>query len=145
MEAVILIGVQGAGKSTFYKQRLFDSHLRISLDLVRTRNRERVLLQACLASGQKFAIDNTNVRAAERAMYIAAAKAAGFRVTGYFFDVELKDALRRNGERAGAAKVPVPGVIGTFKRLQRPALEEGFDALYVVGRDENDAFTVTHA
>lgn len=132
MEAVILIGVQGSGKSTFYREKLFDTHVRISLDLLRTRQRERVLMQACLTSGQRFAVDNTNVLRVDRAVYIAAAKAAGFRVAGYFFDVELKEALRRNGTREGAAKIPVPGVIGTWKRLERPELSEGFDELVVV-------------
>jgi predicted kinase len=132
VEAVILIGVQGSGKSTFYREKFFDSHVRISLDLLRTRQRERVLMQACLASGQRFAVDNTNVLRVDRAVYIEAAKAAGFRVTGYFFDVELKEALRRNGTREGTAKIPVPGVIGTWKRLERPELSEGFDELVVV-------------
>jgi predicted kinase len=30
MEAVILVGIQASGKSTFYAQRFFDTHVRIS-------------------------------------------------------------------------------------------------------------------
>src|SRR4051812_8782542 len=37
MEAVILIGIQGSGKSTFYRERFFDTHVRVSLDLLKTR------------------------------------------------------------------------------------------------------------
>jgi hypothetical protein len=33
MEAVILVGIQAAGKSTFYRERFFQTHLRISLGL----------------------------------------------------------------------------------------------------------------
>ncbi len=143
MEAVIFIGIQGAGKSTFYRERFFDTHLRISLDLMKTRHRERTFVQTCVATGQRFVVDNTNVRAAERAAYIEAAKPAGFRVIGYFFDAALRDALRRNGQREGTAKIPVPGVIGTLKRLERPNPREGFDELYVVTRDEADRFVVT--
>jgi hypothetical protein len=39
----------------------------------------------CLDHQQPFVVDNTNPTAAERAVYIAPAKAAGFRVIGYFF------------------------------------------------------------
>jgi predicted kinase len=143
MEAIIFTGVQGAGKSTFYRERFFDTHLRISLDLLKTRHRERLFIDACLASGQRFVIDNTNVRAAERAVYIEAVRRTTFRVIGYFFDAPMRDALRRNGQRAGAAKIPVAGVIGTFKRLERPTLGEGFDELYMVSHDAAGQFVIT--
>ena len=142
MEAVILIGIQGSGKTTFYRERFFDTHVRISLDLLKTRPRERALLQACLAAGQPFVVDNTNVKAGERAVYIEAARHAGFRVIGYFFDAKLRDALRRNAQRAGTGKIPVPGVIGTLKRLERPDPNEGFHELNVVSRDVADGFVV---
>jgi len=143
VEAVILIGIQGSGKSTFYTRRLFQTHVRISLDLLKTRNRERAFLQTCLATGQPFAVDNTNVRAAERAVYIGAARQAGFRVKGYFFDSGLRDALRRNAQRKGAGMIPVPGVIGTHKRLERPSAAEGFHELWVVTHGEDGQFVVS--
>src|SRR3954467_2352671 len=106
MEAVIFTGIQGSGKSTFYRERFFDTHVRVSLDLLQTRNRERCLLQACLSAGQRFVIDNTNPRVADRAPYIAAAKQAAFRVAGYFFETTIRDALRRNAKRSGGAIIP---------------------------------------
>ncbi|SRR5579883_254196 len=142
MEAVLLIGIQGSGKSTFYCRRFAGTHARINLDVLKTRDRERVTLQSCLASGQPFVVDNTNVRAAERAVYIAAARRAGFRVIGYYFEVNLRDALRRNAQRTGTANIPVAGIIGTLKRLEAPRLAEGFDELYQVTRDEADQFVV---
>ena len=36
MEAIIFVGLPGSGKSSFYKERFFDSHVRISLDLLKT-------------------------------------------------------------------------------------------------------------
>lgn len=48
MEAVILIGVQGAGKSTFFKQRFVDTHIRINGDMLKTKYREKLLVEACL-------------------------------------------------------------------------------------------------
>ena len=142
MEAVILIGIQGAGKSTFYRQRFFDTHVRISLDVLRTRPRERTFFETCLRTGQRFVVDNTNVRAAERAVYIEAAKRAGFRAIGYFLEATLSDALRRNGQRTGRAKIPPAGVASAWKRLERPKLEEGFDELYLVTHGESGEFVV---
>ncbi|HXP68284.1 MAG TPA: ATP-binding protein, partial [Candidatus Dormibacteraeota bacterium] len=83
MEAVILVGVQGAGKSTFYRERFFDTHVRINLDMLRTRKREEQLLAACLDAGQSFVVDNTNPQASDRAKYIGSARAKGFRVVAY--------------------------------------------------------------
>jgi predicted kinase len=142
METVILIGIQGSGKSTFYKERLFDTHVRISLDLLKTRSREQEFLRACLRTGQKFAVDNTNARAAERARYIVPAKHTGFRVVGYFFEPVLRDAIRRNKLRLGRAAIPVAGIVSTLKRLERPTLQEGFDELYLVTLGENDQFVI---
>ena len=62
MEAVILIGIQGSGKSTFYRERFFDTHVRISLDLLRTRHREALLLRACLEGKQRFVVDKMSTR-----------------------------------------------------------------------------------
>lgn len=142
MEAIVFVGIQGAGKSTFYKERFFDTHVRVSLDLLKTRNRERLILHACLSTGQRFVVDNTNPRAADRAPYIAAAREARFRVVAYFFETPVRDALRRNAQRTGAAVIPVPGVLGTHKRLERPAFAEGFDEIHTVTHGENGAFVV---
>jgi len=142
MEAVLLIGIQGAGKSTFYQQRFFDTHVRISLDLLKTRYREQVFLQACILARQRFVVDNTNVLAAERERYIGPAKAAGFRIVGYYFPVPVKHAIGRNLKREGKKRIPVQGVVGTYKRLQPPRREEGFEELYCVTVAETNVFTV---
>lgn len=142
MEAVILVGIQGAGKSTFYLQRFFDTHIRINLDMLKTRYRAQVFLQACILARQPFVVDNTNVLAAERETYIAPARAAGFRIVGYYFPVPVKHAIGRNQKREGKKKIPVQGILGTQKRLQPPRREEGFDRLYCVTVTEANEFVV---
>lgn len=142
MEAVVFIGIQASGKSTFYRARFFDTHVRISLDVLRTRRRERLLLAACIEALQPFVVDNTNVTREERARYLAAARPAGFRVTGYFFDPDPAGSARRNAGREEAKRVPPAGLFGTLKRLERPVADEGFDALYRVTLAPEGEFVV---
>jgi predicted kinase len=130
MEAVILCGVQGSGKTTLYVERFLETHLRVSLDVVRTRAREEALVRLCLDRGQRFVVDNTNATPAERARYIEPAHDTGFRVVGYLVEVDVADALARNARRSGPERVPVASVVGTSRRLQRPTPEEGFDELW---------------
>ena len=142
MEAVIFVGIPGSGKTTFFRDRFFDSHVRISKDLLRTRHREQVLMQACLSTQQRFVVDNTNVLAVERRLYIPQARAARFRVVGYVFDTVLRDALRRNAQRQGKAVVPVTGVVSKYRRFETPELSEGFDELFSVCIDAESKFVV---
>ena len=95
MELVIFIGIQASGKSSFYRDRFFDSHVRINLDMLRTRHRERILFEACLEAKQSMVIDNTNPTADQRARYILAARAAGFHVSGYYFQSRIEECRQR--------------------------------------------------
>jgi predicted kinase len=132
VEAVVFVGLQGAGKSTFYKGRYFATHVRVNLDMLKTRHRERRLMEVCIETRQPFVVDNTNPTRAERAVYVQAAKAAGFRVVGCYFQSRVEDCQRRNIAREAARQVPLKGLLGTAARLERPAWDEGFDELFYV-------------
>lgn len=140
MELVILMGLQGSGKSTFVHARLFDSHVRLNLDMLKTRHRERLLFEACLEGKASTVIDNTNPSAEERARYITPARDAGFRIVGYYFQSILSDCLERN--RARARSVPEIAIKGTRARLQIPRIDEGFDALYYVQAQADGGFSI---
>jgi len=142
MEAVLFVGLQASGKTTFYRERFFDTHVRISLDMLRTRHREQVLLEACLEAKQPFVVDNTNPTAEERAKYIRAAREAGFHVVGYYFQSSIEECKKRNETRPEGKKVPLRGVLGTYGKLQIPRVDEGFDALHYVKIDENLKFVI---
>jgi predicted kinase len=130
MELVLLCGVQGSGKTTLYRDRFLDTHVRVSLDVLRTRARETAFVNLCLETGQRFVVDNTNPTPAERRRYLEPARAAGFRTVGYLVEIEGAVALARNAERAGPARVPASGLVGTARRFVTPAPEEGFDELW---------------
>ncbi len=142
MEAVIFIGVQATGKSTFYQERFSGTHVRINLDMLKTRRREELLLDACIRARQSFVVDNTNILASERAKYIGLAHPAGYTVTGYYFQSRLQDALRRNQQRTGKAVIPEKGVLAKYHHLQRPQYSEGFDRLFYVSIDTRGGFRV---
>ena len=132
MNAIIFCGLQGPGKSTFYFRRFAETHVRLNLDMLRTRNREDILLHACLAAQQPIVVDNTNPLPQQRRRYAALAHAAGFRVEGYYFDAPPDECVARNATRAEAARVPELAIRGTAKKFVPPAREEGFDVLYRV-------------
>ena len=130
MEAVVFAGVQGAGKSSFYKERFFSTHVRISLDPLRTRNREQRLLDVCFETEQRIVIDNTNPTRVERTRYLDQSREAGYRVAGYYFQSSVKDCLQRNADRV--EQVPQVAILSTAKKLEIPSLDEGFDELWYV-------------
>jgi predicted kinase len=142
MEMVMLIGIQGAGKSTFYCERFFATHVRLNLDMLRTRRRLDALVRACLDCGQRFVLDNTHSTKAERAPYLAMARAAHFRVVGYFFTPDLAESLRRNAGRSGRARIPAKGVAATYRKLEPPSYAEGFDELWNVRLTDTGEFVV---
>lgn len=142
MEAVIFIGLQASGKSSFFKQRFYDTHIRLNLDMLRTRNRERILLEACLEAKQPFVVDNTNPEPADRLRYIEPAKRCRFAVIGYYFPVALDVCLERNAARPEGKRVPEVALKSVAKKLVRPSLSDGFDALWYVRPDGLGGFVV---
>jgi len=78
MEMVLFIGVQATGKSSFYLEKFFRTHIRINGDMLKTRRREELLVRACLEGKIPFVVDKMNLTRADRAAYIGRAKAAGF-------------------------------------------------------------------
>jgi predicted kinase len=130
MEAVILCGVQGAGKTTLYRDRFVETHVRVAMDLLRTRAREEAFLRLCLQERQRFVVDATNPTPTDRRRYVGPAREAGFRVVGYLVEVSDAEALARNAARAGPRRVPAASLVGTGRRLVRPTPEEGFDELW---------------
>jgi len=142
MQLIVFIGLQGCGKSTFYLRHLVDTHIRLNLDMLRTRHREMLLFNACIEAKQPIVIDNTNPTVEERSRYIAPARTAGFGVVGYYFQSLIEDCKRRNMQREERRVVPLAGLLGTYTRLTVPTHKEGFDELKYVRIDEAGQFVL---
>ena len=113
-QAIIFIGIQASGKTTFYNR---------------------------LLSGESYThIDNTNPEIADRVPYIQKAKDYGYQVIGLFFQSIVKHCVNRNNARR--CGVPSDAIAHTSNRLQIPSYLEGFDELYFV-RIDNNGFKVT--
>ena len=140
-QAIIFIGIQASGKTTFYNRMLADdNYAHISLDELHTRNKENLALTECLECGRSFVVDNTNPEISTRAGYIRKAKEHGYRVIGIFFQSIVRDCVKRNEERGG--KVPSVAIACTSNKLQLPSKSEGFDELYFV-KINNNEFIIT--
>ena len=129
---ILLIGIPGSGKSSFFQNILSADHIPVNLDTLKTRKREAHLIDACFAEGKDFCVDNTNLTREEREKYIIKAKAHGWLVVGYFMKSVLRDCIARNEQREGDAKLPAKAVAAMSNRMELPRQDEGFDELYFV-------------
>ena len=132
---VLMMGIQGSGKSTFYQKFLADDFARVNLDTLKTRHQERLLIADCIETGRSFAVDNTNPTKEDRQRYIPLAQSAGYKVVGYFMESKLQACIERNNQRTGTAIIPSAAIAATSNKLQMPSYAEGFDELYFVKND----------
>lgn len=142
MELVLFVGLQATGKTSFYVNRFLGSHAHVSLDVLRTRYRERRFLEVCLQTRMPVVIDNTNPTKAERGRYVTEAKAAGFAVHLYFFRSRVAECLERNSARSTDLRVPARAVLATSARLEVPSRDEGFDVMRFVSLAPGGGFVV---
>lgn len=139
-ELVLMVGLQAAGKSTYCRQVLGETHLRVSKDNLRNnRRRQRrqlQLIEEALAQGRSVVVDNTHASPEERAPLIELARLRGLKVRVIFLDTPPALCDERNAERPERERVPDVGLYATRKKFVRPCLEEGIDEIEVIWTGE---------
>ena len=101
MEAVILCGVQGAGKTTLYRDRFLETHVRVAMDLLRTRAREEAFVRLCLRAAPAVRRRRHQPDPGRPPSLRRAGARGGFKVVGYVVEIADAQALARNAARSG--------------------------------------------
>lgn len=131
MEAVVLIGVSGCGKTTFWKKFL-PYHEHISLDNIKDHDREEEfkLIDKILQDGKNIVIDDTNLTRKIRHDHVVRIKKHNARIIAVFFDLSMQRIKLQNSRRERKLEEHV--LYHMKKQLEPPSDDEGFEEIRVV-------------
>jgi predicted kinase len=147
-EAIFLVGIPTAGKSTFSNQQKYKNYTRISSDdILQEIAKERQqsyntvfkgnirfaqiammkVLRKAIEENKSIIWDQTNINRKQRREKLKHIP-AHYKKTAVYFIVDLETALKRNTQRPG--KVIPPEVLERMiKEYELPTLQEGFDVV----------------
>lgn len=141
--AYIMVGVPGAGKTTFAKRYL--SHaVYLGTDNIREelygkeltlRGRKKVRrilykrMQEVLSAGNDIVIDCTNITHRRRKVLLDKLP-SGVQAIAVYLDTPLMVALRNNRRRK--RHVPMIGILTMYQMLSEPSETEGFTEVYKI-------------
>jgi predicted kinase len=147
VDLVVLAGLQGSGKTTFYGARFAATHAHVSRDRFPNARdparRQRTLVEEAARAGHSAVVDNTNARREDRAGLVALARALGMRPVLYWFPPDVRASIARNAGRTGRGRVPTVAVLATAKRLAAPEPSEGFAEAHEVRATRDGAFEIS--
>ena len=131
-----MVGLQGAGKSTWVQEHLAQTHAVVSKDhwpnARRREARQTRVVRDLLAAGRSVVVDNTNPSPEERAALVELASEAGVPARAVWLDLPLETSLSRNLARSGRTQVPTVGVLATLRRFVPPSVDEGLARVDIV-------------
>jgi predicted kinase len=157
MEAILLVGLPGSGKSTWAAKQ---GKLIINRDAIRNmvygkydfrKDDEPVILdmaQACVLAAanarRDIIIDETGVNIGTRAKYIEMLKRAGYNVHCRWFSASVETCIaRRKKDTKGYDQDWEEVIRSMAKVIKPPSLSEGYSFILVMGED-GDVILNTH-
>ncbi|MHB8567210.1 MAG: AAA family ATPase [Nitrososphaerales archaeon] len=87
-EIIVLVGIPASGKTTLARAR-YKNHTLISLDVLKSRQRENSEILRALESGESIVIDNTNTTRKTRSRYVEYARTFNARIRAVFIRCPL--------------------------------------------------------
>lgn len=144
-QLVVLMGLQGSGKSSFYRKHLAGTHELVSKDLMKNK-KQKALIQArlirkYLGEGKSVVVDNTNLSTKLRKELIHLGHEFEVPVILYYFPITVQESILRN-EGQGRKVIPLAGIYSAAKTLVPPSYDEGFDEIYRVTLVTHEWFEV---
>lgn len=129
---IILVGLPGAGKSTYYAKNLLKRYQRVNKDSIRGYNMkvdptivESQLIQLYLENDIDFVIDNTCFTKDYRKYYIDMALDFGFDIEIIYLKVDRKTRDERNQSREDYEIVPKKVIDYMERSFEEPDEHEG--------------------
>lgn len=146
VDLVVLCGLQGSGKSTFFGARFAATHAHVSQDRFPNARdpaaRRRALVAAAAGAGLSAVVDDTNLTRERRTALVALARELGLRPVLYWFPPDVPGSVARNARREGRDRVPHVAIFAARKRLVAPDAAEGFAAAFEVTPTPEGGFLV---
>lgn len=131
-EIVVMVGVQGSGKSSFSKNYLVSKgYEQISNDKYRSFNKCTQVMEKAIAARKSVVVDNTNPDEDSRQQFIHIAKKHGLPIRCFVMKTSLDHAQHNLKFRyySDESIPPIPDMAFNIykKKFKMPELSEGFD------------------
>ena len=128
--AYVMCGVPGSGKTTTSKKMAEEQGLeRFSFDEMRCFRLESFMRPAvkALEEGKSVVLDTVNLRVNVRKKVLQVLASIPCKKVVVFMDTPLDECVRRNANRE--AHLPEHIIQSTYRALQKPTLDEGWDEI----------------
>ena len=134
----VMCGVPGSGKTTMSKQMEKEYDLkRFSFDEMQCFRLEEFVRPAIdvLQEGKNVVLDSTNLRINVRKKILQSIADVPCKKVAIYMNTSLNECLQRNANREVRLQDFV--IESTYRSLQPPTLDEGWDEIIVINNDGN--------